>query len=280
MFARLTTLPFLARLFLSLVAGGLIPCAAWVFHSGWQFMEQQHAARLEYLPPPADMVFVPPGPFWQGSDDPKAPPDERPMRCTYVGAYHIDRTEVTNREFKRFKPSHDYPEGADDLPATHVYKKEAEAFARWAGKRLPTAAEWEKAARGTDKRIYPWGNEFDTNRCNMRPRSFEIEPGTQLCVATNASTRGKLPVGSFPSGASPYGALDMCGNVWEWVSDVHEEDTWFGLLGEPQRIGLLRGGAYGYGPRQGQVTYQGFEPLNATCNDTGFRCAKDAVVGR
>ena len=213
------------------------------------------------------MVTVPAGWFWMGSDDPKAPLDEKPLRRVFLPAFYIDRTEVTNREFKKFKPDHNFPGGAEDHPATLVYKHEAEAYARWAGKRLPTAAEWEKAARGTDGRQYPWGDRFDPALCNMRPRSRTGEDGPR-----------KQPVGSFPDGASPYGALDMTGNVWEWVSDVHRDKTWFGLLGEARERGLLRGGAHGYSPMAGTTHHQAFEPLNATCNDTGFRCARDATI--
>lgn len=250
---------------------------AWGGQAAWTAFQRHRLTRLEYAPPPPGMVFVPAGWFWMGSDDPKAPPDERPLRRVFLPAFYIDKTEVTNREFKRFKPDHDYPEGADDLPATHVFKCEAEACARQAGKRLPTGAEWEKAARGTDARVYPWGNEFDASRCNLRPRaSLAAAPGAAGRPA-NVPARGKLPVGSFPQGASPYGCLDMCGNVWEWVSDVHRDATWFGLLGEPAERGILRGGAHGYGASQGRASYQAFEPLNATCHDTGFRCAMDAV---
>jgi formylglycine-generating enzyme len=259
---------------------GVLILLAWLGNVAWAAWARYQQERLEYASPPEGMVLVPAGWFWMGTDDPRAAPDERPLRRVFVPAFYMDRTEVTNREFRRFKPDHAYPGGADDLPATHVFKHEAEAYARWAGKRLPTAAEWEKAARGTDARQYPWGNEFDTNRCNMRPRDFITEEGVRICEITNAALRGKLTVGSFPSGASPYGCLDMCGNIWEWVSDVHRDDTWFGLLGGSQERGILRGGAYGYNPRSGTTWHQAFEPLNATCNDTGFRCAKDAVVKR
>jgi len=82
-------------------------------------------------------------------------------------------------------------------------------------------------------------------------------------------------VGSYPCGASPYGALDMAGNVWEWVADVYEDRGPFGLPVGPAR-GILRGGAFGYGAREARCSFQGFESLTATCNDTGFRCAQDA----
>jgi formylglycine-generating enzyme required for sulfatase activity len=231
---------------------------------GWTAWERHRELTREVAPPPAGMVLVPAGWFWMGTDDPKAPPDERPLRRVFLPAYYIDRTEVTNREFQRFQPEHTFPAGAEDLPATHVFKHEAKAYARWAGKRLP-----------------PAGDEFDTNRCNMRPRQFHtVDAEGRVCLLTNAATRGKLPVGSYPEGASPYGCLDMCGNVWEWVSTVHRDETWFGLLGEPTERGILRGGAWGYGPHAGTTFHQAFEPLNATCNDTGFRCVKEIGAKR
>ncbi len=222
------------------------------------YVARQRLLRAEYAPPPEGMVFVPPGYFIMGSDDPATEPDERPARRVFLPGFYIDRHEVTNRKYKTFKPGHTYPPGADNLPVTKVLKSDAEAYARFVGKRLPTDAEWEKAARGTDGRAYPWGNEFSSQRCN-------------------AGTRGPLlPVGTFPDGASPYGCLDMSGNAWEWIADTHRDPVWFAADRGPER-GILRGGAHGYGPLQARTSYHGFEALETTCNDVGFRCVKDAV---
>jgi formylglycine-generating enzyme required for sulfatase activity len=238
-----------------------------------QLSEQQHE------PPPPGMVLVPAGEFWMGSNDVQAEPDEKPLRRVFVPAFYIDRFEVTNRRFKELMPGHRHPPGEDDLPVTHVLKRDAEEFCRRAGRRLPGSAEWEKAARGTDGRVYPWGNDFIADHANINRRMVTGSTNSFLCDSPLAASKGKLPGGSFPKGASPYGCQDMAGNVWEWMSDVWVDKDFIGRrTGEPR--GILRGGAYSYSPKQARTSYQAFEALEATCNDVGFRCAMDAVPAR
>ena len=156
---------------------------------------------------------------------------EVPQREVYMSAYLIDKYPVTNAKYRKFIESGGYKQrdfwsdagwdyvqqskpldsdgvhsaldGKDDCPVVNVSWYEAEAFAKYAGKRLPTEAEWEKAARGTDGRIYPWGNEFDKTKLNCA--ESKIEKPT--------------PVTKFPEGISGYGCFDMAGNVWEWTAD-------------------------------------------------------------
>ena len=219
--------------------------------TGARALARHNALTTAYAPAPEGMVFVPAGEFIEGSDDSQS---IQPTRETFLPAFYIDKHEVTNADFKKFDPSHSYPAERAEYPVVKVGKDEAEAYAAWAGKRLPTSAEWEKAARGTDGRQYPWGNDFDSAHANI------------------GGNDALVPVGSHPEGASPYGALDMSGNAWEWVADVHDDSGTGGT-----RRGIIRGGAYSYSAFQGACAYIGFESDDLTCNDLGFRCAMDAV---
>lgn len=173
----------------------------------------------------AEMVWVPAGEFLMGSTDediarvrseyPIVIADEKPQRKAYLGGYWMYKTEVTVAQYRKFceATNREMPEAPDWVwkdshPMVWVSWGDAAAYAKWAGVSLPTEAQWEKAARGTDGLIYPWGNDWDAAKC-----------------ANSVATKLKstLPVGSYPAGASPYGCLDMAGNVYEWCADWYDE---------------------------------------------------------
>ena len=211
--------------------------------------------------PAHDRVVIPAGAFTQGST--RGEEDERPARKVTLKAFAIDRTEVTRGEYAacveagRCKATGDKSDGDAKLPVTGVDWNEAQAYCKFAGGRLPSEAEWEKAARGTDGREYPWGNDADCGKANWG--SFE---GEGPCAGKNPGR--PVTVGSYPTGASPYGALDMGGNVWEWVADKYD--------GDPSRR-VVRGGSccsFFVGPRA--PNRNAWAPDHRD-GDLGFRCA-------
>ncbi len=171
-------------------------------------------------------VFVPAGEFLMGSEDGYAEGDEQPQHTVDLDAYWIDRTEVTNAMYARCVQASVCPAPAQNYsvtrtqyyddpayggyPVLHVSWQNARAYCEWAGRRLPTEAEWEKAARGESGLLYPWGQKIDCSRANYTSKD-------NPCVGDTTAA------GSYANGASPYGALDMAGNVWEWVSDWYQE---------------------------------------------------------
>jgi len=202
---------------------------------------------------PENMVKVPEGPFIMGDNL------NGQGKRIFLKAFYIDKHEVTNGEYKIFvektgyrKPTnwivYGYKEELKDHPVVYVSFKDASAYCKWAGKRLPTEAEWEKAARGTDGRIYPWGNKFEKDRAN-----------TSL-----SGIVGTTRVGSYKKGVSPYGAYDMAGNVWEWTTSDSEGNT-----------KIVKGGSWGLSHRFAKTFARLALPPDKRLNNVGFRCVKD-----
>ncbi len=230
---------------------------------------------------PNEMVLVPPGEFTMGTDE--RLPDEGPAHKVTLKAFYIDKYEVTNGQYKEFidatghkSPSHFenriYPDGKVDHPVTHVTWYDARDYCEWAGKRLPTDQEWEKAARGTDTRYYPWGNDFGIDFANT--------PQFWGALERDGDTS---PVGAFPAGASPYGGYDMSGNVWEWTASWYQ--AYPGNQRHTENYGetykTLKGGSWWdcsfYKCGISAPSFNRAFFLRTTKNKSfGFRCAKDA----
>ena len=227
-----------------------------------------------------EMVLIPAGPFWMGCNDSvdyDCDADEFSYHEVTLDAYYIDRTEVTRPAFKQCVDAGgcDYTgnfDGASNVPMLGVDWNDAVAFCEWAGKRLPTEAEWEKAARGTDGRKYPWGNETAT--CDYAV----MEQGEPAC----GSRHPWLVCSKSPAGDSPYGLCDMTGNAEEWVSDWYS-DNYYENSPASNPMGpelgirkVQRGGCYYYDYGLRSSDRRGSNPLQyASC--FGFRCVRDAL---
>lgn len=222
---------------------------------------------------PEGMVYVPGGDFVMGSaggDD-----FERPPHGVSVKPFLLDRYEVTCADYARFveQTGHApppgwtggrHPPGWARRPVSGVSWDDAVAYAQWAGRRLPTEAEWEFAARGTDGRRYPWGEEWRAGAAN----------------AGGAAKGGLVDVGTFKV-VSPFGAYDMIGNAWEWTADdlrPYPGGRWQSTPQGPLKV--VRGGSWQEEPGQATATYRGYLPARGgrDYSATGFRCARDVAV--
>ena len=252
------------------------------------------------------MVYVPAGEFLMGltgSDSPVGP-EEKPQHTVHLDAFWIDRTEVTNAMFTRFVTETRYKtlaeecgsgsvytgkqweevkgadwrhpigpssniNGLDNYPVVQVSWRDAQAYCQWGGRQLPTEAQWEKAARGTDGRLYPWGNELAT--CDYAVMNDSSGPG---CGKGNAA----WPVGSKPRDSSPYGALDMSGNVTEWVADWYDQSYYASSPAKnPQgpssgKNRVTRGGGWYYVWNASRAAQRSYSSPDSHSVTIGFRC--------
>jgi formylglycine-generating enzyme required for sulfatase activity len=249
------------------------------------------------------MVLIPAGEFLMGSKPAdgivgiQVGIDELPQQKVYLKTYFIDRYEVTNAQYYAYvRATGAYtpatwdpaqhplgkkgvvwsygtpPPGEERYPVTDTDWYDAKAYCQWAGKRLPTEAEWEKAARGTDGRQFPWGNDVDPRKANT------MESGLQWARA----------VGSYPEDVSPYGVYDMIGNVAEWVDDWYHQYPGSTLKrGSFGHYPVLRGGSWAtpvfpFGRVAARLPFEQLPPKSRndhwhTGFDKGFRCAKDVL---
>jgi serine/threonine-protein kinase len=228
------------------------------------------------------LLYVPAGEFLMGSaeTDSGANNDEKPQHRVYLDAFWIDQTEVTNAMYAKCvqagacqPPSstasytfHAYYGDSqyDRYPVAWITWERARSYCEWAGRRLPTEAEWEKAARGTDGRLYPWGNAAP----NPTLLNFKAEVGDTTAV------------GNYPTGASPYGVLDMAGNLWEWVADWYDHSYYprspvRNPAGpSPQAYHACRGGSWNSAAEMVRAVARGNADPGRCDGIVGIRCAR------
>lgn len=244
---------------------------------GWEFSADCTPISMV----PEGMVSVPAGEFQMGCDPEHAGGfncawGELPLHTVFLDDYYIDKTEVTYAQYDECVLSggcSGYVSNNPDYashPVVRVNWNQATAYCAWAGKRLPTEAEWEKAARGPDPRAYPWGDTSPT--CALA--NFATGSGV-YCVGKTS------PVGSYPDGASPYGALDMAGNVWEWVQDwvdpnYYENSPYSNPTGpdSPTYGKVIRGGSWGHQSFSMRTTTRSYYYPTYGVWSLGFRCAR------
>jgi formylglycine-generating enzyme required for sulfatase activity len=249
-----------------------------------------HLREIDSMP----MIQIPAGEVWIGCDETNNAgfsclADELPLHQAYLDPFLIDKFEVTNAQYalcvmggacaepyyQHSETRQNYYSDPDyaDFPKVAVSWFEARDYCEWVGGRLPTEAEWVRAARGDDKRVYPWGNEVpDCEKAN----TLDENTG-KLCVGDTA------PVGSYPQGASPFGVMDLAGNVWEWTADWYHKN-YYSISPEinpqgPEQGGMkvVHGGGFDYGWKLTRVAYTTDHDPREHKIGFGFRCVMDST---
>jgi formylglycine-generating enzyme required for sulfatase activity len=231
-------------------------------------------------------IWIPGGKFPMGanSQDRDARNDEKPLHEITVSGFWMGTTQVSNSQYAKFlaysgyNTTSDWEEyrekSGDSYPVVMVSLEDAMAFCRWAGGILPSEAQWERAARGFDDRIFPWGSFYDNSRFNCWD-----SPTTGL-RAHFFEEKGPTPGGACPGGDSPFGCSDMAGNVWEWTRDAYDEHYYRNSPdsdpcndGKKADYVVVRGGSWHVLPKDCRVSRRMRSHFSHTSNDRGFRCA-------
>lgn len=240
--------------------------------------EEEKKLRERGVTVPDDMAVVPAGEFLMGTED--GLPDARPLHRVYLSGYLIDRYEVTNSQYRQCvdggscaapKDREAFDDGErKQHPVVNVTWSQARSYCQWAGKRLPTEAEWEKVARGTDGRRYPWGNS-ETVIEQHRPKGNEAK----------LTANGTEPVGTHTSSASPYGVYGLVGSISEWVKDWYADDFYaVSSARDPQgplrgSFRVLRGAGWNEKLPELRSSYRGWDDMTYWGPTLGVRCAMD-----
>lgn len=245
------------------------------------------------------MAQIPAGSFTMGSDHGES--DESPMHDVYLDSFLIDTTEITNGMYSMCvqagsckpplqtdsytRPSYYGDPKYAEYPVIYVDWSMADAYCQWAGGHLPTEAQWEKAASGGDDRLYPWGDDWDVDQRKRLNFADGNNPETTSDITLNDGFRDSAPVGSFPSGMSPYGIYDLAGNLWEWVADWYDPAYYSyspssnppGPTGPTAEISMraLRGASWVAANQDVFRTSNrnGLDPTSSS-ESLGFRCAQ------
>lgn len=240
------------------------------------------ASAVERELDPVPMITIPAGVFKMGNPEGEGRSDEWPQREIYLDEFAIDQVEVTNERYMKFvqatghrNPPNPYGTGTlqsakdiEELPVVQVTWYDSKSYCAWAKKRLPTEAEWEKAARGTDGRKYPWGNSAPSDKRANFDREWD-------------EVKTLYPVGSMPGGDSPYGVKDMAGNAREWVADWYDADYYKSAVNRnpqgPDKKGIvrsIRGGSWHSPIGDIRVAARGKGGFALQTHGTGFRCVR------